>query len=139
MKLVISKAELQRGLSRIQAIVEKRNSMPILANAYLEASGSEKEGRLQLAAYDLEVGLRGSHEASVREPGSLTVAAKKLFEIVRELPDEPLTLSSTANSYLELRCARSRFTLAGTAGEEYPALPSSTPSSMVRIQAALLS
>jgi DNA polymerase-3 subunit beta len=139
MKLVITKGELQRGLSRIQAIVEKRNSMPILANAYLEATGNESSGRLHLAAYDLEVGLRGSHEASVWEPGTLTVGAKKLFEIVRELPDEPLTLATTANSYLELRCARSRFTLAGTAGEEYPALPSGTPASMVRIQAALVS
>lgn len=139
MKLVIAKPELQRGLGRIQAIVEKRNSMPILANAYLEASVSDGGGRLDLAATDLEVGLRGSHEATVKEPGSLTVSAKKLFEIVRELPDEPLSLSTTPNSYLELRCARSRFTLAGTAGEEYPTLPSYSPPSMVRVQAALLS
>jgi DNA polymerase-3 subunit beta len=139
MKLVIAKAELQKGLGRIQAIVEKRNSMPILANAYLEATQGSGTGRLHIAATDLEVGVRGSHDAEVSAPGSLTVSAKKLFEIVRELPDEPLQLASTPNSYLEIQCPRSRFVLAGTAGDEYPTLPSPSPKAMVRIQAALLS
>jgi DNA polymerase III beta subunit, N-terminal domain/DNA polymerase III beta subunit, central domain len=85
------------------------------------------------------VGVRGSHDAQVSAPGSLTVSAKKLFEIVRELPDEPLQLASTANSYLEIQCPRSRFVLAGTAGDEYPTLPSASPKAMVRIQASLLS
>ena len=98
MKLVVAKAELQKGLGRIQAIVEKRNSMPILANAYLEATQSGGTGRLHIAATDLEVGVRGSHDAQVGATGSLTVSAKKLFEIVRELPDEPLQLASTPNS-----------------------------------------
>jgi len=139
MKLVVAKAELQKGLGRIQAIVEKRNSMPILANAYLEATQSGGTGRLHIAATDLEVGVRGSHDAQVSAAGSLTVSAKKLFEIVRELPDEPLQLAGTPNSYLEIQCPRSRFVLAGTAGDEYPTLTSPSPKAMVRIQAALLS
>ena len=139
MKLSIPKTELQRGLARIQAIVEKRNSMPILSNVLLEASKGTAGGRLQLTATDLEVGIRGSHEADVAAPGSLTASAKKLYEIVRELPDEPLQLESTPNSYLELRCARSRFVLAGTAGEEYPTLPSTSPGRTTRIQAVVLS
>lgn len=139
MKLSISKTELQRGLARIQAIVEKRNSMPILSNVLLEASKPAAGGRLQLAATDLEVGIRGSHEADVAAPGSLTASAKKLFEIVRELPDEPVRLESTANSYLEIRCARSRFVLAGTAGEEYPTVAHATPGHTARIQAVVLS
>jgi len=139
MKLVIGKTELQKGLGRIQAIVEKRNSMPILANAFLEARSGKGGGQLEIAATDLEVGIRGTHEAQVDEPGSLTVSAKKLFEVVRELPDEPLSLRTTANSYLEVTCARSRFTLAGTAGEEYPTLPAPAETSLVRVQAALLS
>ena len=93
MKLVIAKAELQKGLGRIQAIVEKRNSMPILANAYLEATQNGGTARLHIAATDLEVGVRGSHEAQVSTPGSLTVSAKKLVEIVPELPDEALQLN----------------------------------------------
>ena len=69
MKLSIERSELHKGLGRLQAIVEKRNSMPILANALLEAS----DGCLHLAATDLEVGVRGSHPAEVPKEGSLTV------------------------------------------------------------------
>jgi DNA polymerase-3 subunit beta len=139
MKLSISKGELLRGLTRIQAIVEKRNSMPILANVLIQATGSKKEGALELAATDLEVGIQGSHPAKVEQEGGLTVSAKKLFEIVRELPEETVHLEATPNSYLTLRCARAEFTLAGTAAEEYPSLPSFAPEQTVPVQAAVLS
>ena len=75
MKLVITKAELIRGIARIQAIVEKRNSMPILANVLLEARGEGEEGELELAATDLEVGIRGLHPANVSKAGALTVSS----------------------------------------------------------------
>ncbi len=134
MKLTIAKAELQRGLARIQSIVEKRNSMPILANALLEAN----DGKLEIAATDLEVGIRGAHEAEISQAGGLTVSAKKFFEIVRELPDDAVTLEATANSYLEIQCARARFTLAGTSAEEYPTLPVFAPEKTVPVQSAVL-
>ena len=139
MKLSITKSEFLRGLGRIQSIVEKRNSMPILANTLIEAPDKGKEARLHLAATDLEVGVRSVHQANVSEPGGLTVSAKKLFEIVRELSDEKIELSATANSYLEIRCNRSRFTLAGTAAEEYPTLPEFSPEKTISIPAAVLS
>jgi len=85
MKFSIERGEFQRGLGRIQSIVEKRNTMPILANALLEVSG-KKEGSLELAATDLEVGIRSLHPCEVAKPGRLTVSARKLHEIVRELP-----------------------------------------------------
>ena len=139
MKLSITKSEFLRGLGRIQSIVEKRNSMPILANTLIEAPESGKDAMLQLAATDLEVGVRSQHLANVTEAGGLTVSAKKLFEIVRELSDEKIELEATANSYLEIRCNRSRFTLAGTAAEEYPTLPEFNPEKTVPVSSAILS
>ncbi|MBW2230390.1 MAG: DNA polymerase III subunit beta [Deltaproteobacteria bacterium] len=139
MKLTIAKGELLKGLSRIQAIVEKRNSMPILANVLMEAEGDTDSGSLRLSATDLEVGIRGSHPASIEQDGGLTVMAKKLYEIVRELPDEDIRLESTHNAYLDIRCERSHFTLAGTSAEEYPTLPSFSPERTVRFEAAMLS
>lgn len=139
MKLSIQKNQLQRGLSRIQAIVEKRNSMPILANVLLQAEGKGEKGSLELAATDLEVGIRGTHSANVEKPGGLTVSARKLYDIVRELPDETVHMAAMSNSYLELRCERARFTLAGTAPEEYPSLPDFAPGRLVTLQAAVLS
>jgi DNA polymerase-3 subunit beta len=140
MKLTINKGELQTGLSRLQGIVEKRNSMPILANVLMSASNKGKDGeQLQLAATDLEVGIQSSHEAKVTTAGGVTVSAKKLFEIVRELPDEDIHLEATANGYLNIKCARSNFTLAGTSTEEYPTLPNFTPGKTASVEAAVLS
>ena len=139
MKLSISKSEFLRGLGRIQSIVEKRNSMPILANILLEAGEQGDDARLQLSATDLEVGIRSLHPAKVKQAGGLTVSAKKLFEIVRELPDDPIDLEAAPNSYLAIRCNRSRFTLAGTAAEEYPTLPEFSPEKTVPISAGILS
>ena len=71
MKLSIPQNELQKGLARIQSIVEKRNTMPILANVLIEAAGDE----VKLLATDLEVGLRSKCSASVAKGGSLTLPA----------------------------------------------------------------
>jgi DNA polymerase-3 subunit beta len=138
MKLAIPKSELQRGLGRIQSIVEKRNTMPILANVHLEAKPG-KDATLELAATDLEVGIRSSQPAQVKKAGAVTASAKKLYEIVRELPEEDVHIESNTDAYLTIRCARAEFTLAGTAAEEYPALPSFSPEKVVTVQAAVLS
>ena len=138
MKLTISKSELQKGLTRIQSVVEKRNTMPILANVLLDATG-KKGDRLVLAATDLEVGIQGSHPAKVETPGKATVSAKKFYEIVRELPDEPISLEVTSNSYMQICCDRAKFTLAGNSAEEYPTLPNFTSGKTTTVQALFLS
>ncbi|MCP4039546.1 MAG: DNA polymerase III subunit beta [bacterium] len=140
MKLSISKDELLTGLSRLQTIIEKRHSMPILANVLIHATvEGDEPAQLHLAATDLEVGIQSSHEAKVTKAGGVTVSAKKLFEIIRELPDEEILLEASANSYLNIKCARSDFTLAGTSTEEYPTLPNFTPQKTASVQAAVLS
>jgi len=135
MKLSIAKAELQKGLGRIQSIVEKRNTMPILANVLLEARKHGKEGLLDFAATDLEVAIRGSQSAQVEKTGRVTASAKKLYEIVRELPDEMVRIEASNESYLTIRCARAEFTLAGASAEEYPTLPSLALENLATVQA----
>ena len=137
MKLSLAKAELHKGLGRIQAVVEKRTSMPILANVLLQAT-QDDSGYLQISATDLEVGIRSRQPAEVEKVGGLTVSAKTLFEIVRELPEETVHLESTSNSFLSLRCDRSRFRLAGTSPEEYPTLPEFSPKQTVTVPSAVL-
>jgi DNA polymerase-3 subunit beta len=138
MKLSVAKSELQRGLARLQAIVEKRNTMPILANVLLSASKAPKPGSLEVAATDLEVGIRGTHAAEVERAGAITASAKKLYEIVRELPDEPVRLEVSDGAYLSICCARAAFQLAGTTAEEYPTLPSISPARVARVGAVVL-
>jgi len=88
MELVVRKNDLLKELSLLQGIVERKNTIPILANVLLEAT---KDG-VSLLATDLDVGLRSRCEAQVAKPGVLTLPAKKLFEIVNALPDTEIRI-----------------------------------------------
>ena len=84
MELVVRKNDLLKELSLLQGIVERKNTIPILANVLIQA---DKSGGVSLLATDLDVGLRSKCEATVTKPGTLTLPAKKLFEIVNALPE----------------------------------------------------
>jgi DNA polymerase III subunit beta len=90
MELVARKADLVRELQFFQQIVERKNTIPILANVLLEAAGNE----VTLLATDLEVALRSRCEAAVAKPGAVTLGAKKLYEIVRALPDGDVNIET---------------------------------------------
>lgn len=90
MELVARKADLVRELQFFQQIVERKNTIPILANVLIEASGSE----MTLLATDLEVTLRSRAEAAVEKPGAVTLPAKKLYEVVRALPDGDVQIAT---------------------------------------------
>ena len=83
MELVVRKNDLLRELQLFQGIVERKNTIPILANVLIEAKGDE----VRMLATDLEVALRSRCAASVAKSGSLTLPAKKLYEIVKALPE----------------------------------------------------
>ena len=83
MELVVRKTDLLKELSLLQGIVERKNTIPILANVLLEASGQT----VSLLATDLDVGLRSRCDATITKPGTLTLPAKKLFEIINALPE----------------------------------------------------
>jgi len=89
MELAVRKTDLLKELSLLQGIVERKNTIPILANVLLEAT----KDNVSLLATDLDVGLRSRCEASVSKPGSMTLPAKKLFEIVGALPDTEIRIS----------------------------------------------
>lgn len=119
MEFFINRDPLLKILGRIQSIVERRNTMPILANALLTA----KEGQVAVSATDLEVSLNSVAEADVSEPGTITVAARKLFDIVRELPDEQIRIKKDDGNRLTVTCGRARFNLVGLPGDDFPPIP----------------
>src|SRR4029078_8987876 len=88
MELVVRKNDLLRELQLFQGIVERKNTIPILANVLMEAKGNE----LHFLATDLEVATRSKCEASVTKPGTLTLPAKKLYEIVKSLPETDIRI-----------------------------------------------
>ena len=134
MEFRITKSELLKGLSRIQAIVEKRNTMPILANALIESKGE----KISISATDLDVGIRGDYDATVVTEGSITVSARKLYEIARELPEEAITLRSKESGWVELTCAKIAYKLVGLPAEEYPGLPKAEEKNLASMESSLL-
>ena len=100
MKLTIDRPKLLAGLARVQGIVERRGTLPILANALIEA----RQDEIKLAATDLEVGFVASIEAQVESEGSVTLGAKKLHEIVWELDESEVALSTEDGSRVGIDC-----------------------------------
>jgi DNA polymerase-3 subunit beta len=119
MKLRIARDELLTGLQRVQGVVEKRNTMPILSNILLEA----KSDGVDIIATDLELGMRGFYKATVKEPGSITLSARKLYEILKELPSGEIELTVGANNWATIQSGKSQFKIVGLPSTEYPALP----------------
>lgn len=119
MKLTISKTQLLLGLQRVQNVVERRTTMPILSNALLK---TEANG-LSLAATDLEVGIQSILPAEIKETGAITVKARSLLDIVRELPDTEIHLQTKENSRLEITANKSVFNILGLPAEDFPEIP----------------
>ncbi len=120
MKVRIGRDELLMGLQRVQGVVEKRNTMPILSNILLEA---KKEGA-EIVATDLEIGMRGHYKATVLETGGVTISARKLFEIIKELPGGDVELTSGDNNWTTIEAGKSQFKIVGQPSADFPALPS---------------
>ncbi|MBF0621834.1 MAG: DNA polymerase III subunit beta [Magnetococcales bacterium] len=135
MEFQIDREPFLKALTRLQSVVERRNTKPILGYALLQADGDT----LHVSGTDQEVSLRSSCPARVTVPGAMAVAAKKLFEIVRELPDQELSLSQTGDARLLLTCGRARFNLAWLPAEQFPELPEASDDFHVTLDGPILS
>src|SRR3972149_4166734 len=118
MELVVRKTDLLRELQLFQGIAERKNTIPILANVLIEADGDQ----VRLLATDLEVGLRSTCAASVTKSGSLTLPAKKLYEIIKALPDTDVRIEEDKNG---VKVAADRFDsrMQTLPREDFPTLP----------------
>jgi DNA polymerase III subunit beta len=120
MELVVRKNDLLRELQLFQGIVERKNTIPILANVLIEAKGEE----VKFLATDLEVGLRSKCAASVTKGGSLTLPAKKFYEIIKSLPETDVRIAEEKGS---VKVAADRFDsrMQTLPREDFPTLPES--------------
>jgi len=119
MKLRMGRVELLTGLQRVQGVVEKRNTMPILSNILIEA----KQEGVEIVATDLEIGMRGLYKATVEKPGGVTVSARKLYEIIKELTVGEIEITSGDNNWTTIQAGKSQFKIVGLPSTDYPALP----------------
>ncbi len=119
MRLIISREKLQEGLAAVGATVPPKSTLPVLNNLLLEAG----DRGAQFSATDLDIAVSTEVSADVEERGGITVPAKKLIDIARELPPAPVRISSLGEQRLVLDCGRAHFKILGLPKEEFPAFP----------------
>src|SRR6202166_4545524 len=117
MGLSIERASLLSGLGLVQGIVERRTTVPILGHVLIEPNGNG----LNLSATDLEVGIRTQVACSGKEK-SLSLNARKLFEIVRETEGDEVALTTLDGDWVELKCGRAKLKMMGLAPRRSPAM-----------------
>src|SRR5262249_37621463 len=105
MDFTIKKGTILRELNLVQGVVERRNTIPILSNLLLEAA----RDHLSVTATDLDVSIRCHCEAMIHKSGSLTVSARKLFDIVRLLPESDVSFKLVEGESLSVVCEKSSF------------------------------
>jgi DNA polymerase-3 subunit beta len=133
MELVVGKNALLRELQLFQGIVERKNTIPILANVLMEAKGNE----VRMLATDLEVALRSRCDATVAKGGALTLPAKKLYEIVKALPETDVRIEEDKNG---VKVAADRFDsrMQTLPREDFPTLPDASGTARATLPSAAL-
>ncbi|MBV9344729.1 MAG: DNA polymerase III subunit beta, partial [Gammaproteobacteria bacterium] len=116
MKLTAPREDLLSPLQSVIGVVERRQTMPVLANVLLAA----RDGRLSVTGTDLEVELVATTAVNVQQPGDITVPGRKLLDIIRSLPEKTSVTLSTEGERVALRAGRSRFTLSSLPAAEFP-------------------
>jgi len=133
MEYTVRKFDLLSELTLIQGVVERKTTIPILANVLLRA---QTEG-LEILGTDLDVGIRSLCPINLTTAGTSTVPAKRLYEIVRALPDRDIKFKKGDGNWVTVTCGTSRFRIAGLPQEDFPAIPA-PPDTFVRIPAPVL-
>ena len=136
MELVARKIDLVRELQFFQQIVERKNTIPILANVLLETNG---DAQLTLLATDLEVALRSRCEASVTNAGAVTLPAKKLYEVVRALPETDVRIETeSGGTGVKVSAERFESRMPTLPREDFPNLPESAGGTVSRIKGSTI-
>lgn len=124
MEFVVRSADLLKELGLIQGVVERKTTIPILSNVRIEARGAKNGGEVEVVATDLEVGVRTVCDATVKQPGAMTLPARRLYDMVNLLPDSDVQFQAKEGTWVSVVCERIRYRLAGAGADDYPDLPS---------------
>lgn len=120
MRLTISREKLQEGLSAVTASIPTKTTLPVLANILVETV----DRGIRLSGTDLDIAVSTEVQADVETAGAVTIPAKKLADIARELPPSLVKIGVIGEQRVTLECGRSRFKLLGLPRDEFPTFPS---------------
>lgn len=119
MKIICQKTEILKGVTTVMSAISARTTLPILGNVLLEA----RAGQLSFTATDLEVWIRTRVSLEIEKEGSITLPAKRLADILKELSEEEVQMTVDENQQVSLRCGKARFTLSGLSKADFPVFP----------------
>src|ERR671928_206999 len=119
MRFTISREKLQEGLGAVGASVPAKTTLPVLANILVETTDTG----IRLSGTDLDIAVSTEVAADVEAPGAITIPARKLSEIARELPPSAVKIASSGEQRITIDCGRSHFRLLGLPRDEFPSFP----------------
>ncbi len=119
MKIKILKQNFLKNIQHVQNIISSKSSVPILSNILIEA----EKNKVTLTSTDLDIGVSSTLETEVEEEGAITIPAKRFNDIIKELPDEDIFISTMKNNSMIIKCSKCVFKIIGLPKEEFPKLP----------------
>ena len=134
MSINLSKEDFLPALNSLQSITGKKGTMAILANILIQT----QENFIELIATDLEVGIKKNVAAEIINPGSITLPAKILYEIVRESGSESIKIEEKDKNWAKIKTGTSMYNLAGTSSEEYPNFPEYDEESLISLPCEII-
>ncbi|MCK4304693.1 MAG: DNA polymerase III subunit beta [Candidatus Eisenbacteria sp.] len=129
MKFTLMQGELQKALHVVASVVPSKSTLPILETVLIKAGS---EGTLTLTATDLDISVRSQRSATVEQEGCVAISARRFFDVVRELPDQEVSLIGD-EGYLQLSCGRGRYRFVGAPVDDFPELPELLGDKLVRV------
>jgi DNA polymerase III subunit beta len=130
----VSKEDFLPALNSLQSITGKKGTMAILANILIQT----QENFIELISTDLEVAIKKNVAAEILSPGSLTLPAKILYEIVRESGSENIKIEEKDKNWARIKAGSSMYNLAGTSSEEYPKFPEYNEESLISLPCEII-
>ena len=119
MKVHVSREHLLKGIQTVYPVIPQKSTLPILSHLLLET----RKDSLYLAGTDLELGISCTIPAQVQEEGAITIPAKRFFDLVKELPNTSLQVSTKKNQQVGIECEKGLFKIVGLPREEFPRIP----------------
>lgn len=129
MKIKLSKTTLWEGIQTVQNVVSSKTTLPILSNMLLET----QTDRIKLNTTDLDIGISCEIPVNTMEEGAITIPAKRFSDIIRELPQGDVFISTRLNNQVDIEGEKCRFKLLGLPKEEFPKFPEFKDEEVVQI------
>ncbi len=134
MKIEVAKDILLSGIQKVQNIISTRATLPILSNILLEA----QQGKLKLTATDLDIGIVCVIPVDTQEPGTITIPAKRFGDIIKELPDDSVSINTKKNNLIIIETKSCQFKIMGLPYEDFPKLPEFKEGGVIKLEQATL-